>query len=805
MKIPLSWLKEYVDIKVPVEELAHRLTMAGTEMASIDSIGGWEHCFVAHVLKVAPHPNADRLTLCTVDIGERQKQVICGAPNVAQGQMVPFAAVGARLIDAHTGKMETLKAARIRGVVSEGMICSELELGIGENHDGIVVLPKDAPIGMSLSTYMGDYILDLDVTPNRPDCLSILGVAREVAALTGVSVKEPASSYAEESEPIEAKVSVEVQDSDLCYRYTATLISGVTVGPSPQWLQQRLTRAGMRPINNVVDVTNYVMLEYGQPLHAFDYHALKESKIIVRRARPSESLLSLDGLQRQLNPSMLVIADVRDPVALGGVIGGTNTEMADNTTSVLLESATFNATNNYHTAQSLRLRTEATIRFDKGLKPELAEIALRRATHLIQEVAGGVVSRGIIDIFPSKPSGLQHLTLTMHRLKKVLGLSLSIGSVERVLTSLGFGCHRQGRSELRVTVPYWRSDISIEDDLVEEVARIIGYEQVPTTMLSTPVPYHQPQPLRDLKEEVRDALVSCGMQEVITYPLLSHEALLKAKALDSGPDPLKVANPLSSQQEYLRTDLRPSLLATLALNQRSQEGSVCIFEVGRVYLSQQGDLPHEKEMVMGASSDPRGASSWLGGEGRLDFFDAKGIVEALLERLGVTATYVSTSDPIVHPGRCASIVINGTHIGIVAEVHPTVVEAFDLDGAPVAMFELDLEHLLTGISDGRREYVSLSPFPSASRDLSMLADRNIPADKISQIIQRHHLVRHTLPFDVYTGENIPTSKRSLAFRICFQSYERTLTSEEVNDALQGVVNALEQQLGITVRGLQTPE
>ncbi len=805
MKIPVSWLKEYVDIKVPVEELAHRLTMAGTEVASIATIGGWEHCFVGHVLKVEPHPNADRLTLCTVDIGEREQQVICGAPNVAEGQMVPFATVGALLVDAHTGKMEPLKTARIRGVVSEGMICSERELGIGENHDGIVVLPQDAPLGVPLSSYMGDHILDLDVTPNRPDCLSVIGVAREVAGLTGTTVKESDTTYPEGPDHIENQVSVEIYDPDLCYRYTASLVKGVKVGPSPQWLQQRLTRTGMRPINNVVDITNYVMLEYGQPLHAFDFHTLKEGKIIVRSARPGEKLLSLDGVQRQLNSSMLVIADAYDPVALGGVIGGNDTEMNESTTAVLLESATFNPTNNHHTAQSLKLRTEATIRFDKGLKPELAEIALRRATRLIQQVAGGTVSRGIIDVFPDKPKGPQELTLTMGRLKKVLGLSLPIGLVEKVLSSLGFNCQRKERSELKMTIPYWRSDISIEDALVEEVARIVGYEQVPTTMLSTPVPYHQPQPLRELREEMRDALVDCGMQEVITYPLVSHEALVKAKALDSGPKPLKMANPMSSQEEYLRTTLRSSLLATLALNQRSQEGPICIFEVGKVYLPRQGKLPEEREKVVGATYGPREASSWLSNEGRVDFFDAKGIIEALLERLGVTATYLPTSDPMMFPGRCADVVINTIQVGIVAEVHPAVVEAFDIDGAPVAIFELDLEGLLTSVPDGRRRYVSLSRFPSASRDLSMLVNMDIPAGRISEIIRRHHLVSRALPFDVYAGENIPPGKRSLAFRIYFQSPERTLTSEEVNDAFQKVIRSLEHQLGITVRGLPPTE
>lgn len=801
MKISLSWLKEYVDIKMPVEELAHRITMAGTEVSGISTIGGWENCFVGQVLKVESHPNADRLTLCTVDIGDRRQQVICGAPNVAEGQKVPFATVGARLFDAHNGKLEILKAARIRGVVSEGMICSERELGIGDNHDGIVVLPEDAPIGAALSGYMGDHILDLDVTPNRPDCLSVLGIAREIAALTGGAVKEPECVYPEGPEPIGAQASVEISDPDLCHRYTATLVTGVKIGPSPQWLQQRLTRAGMRPINNVVDITNYVMLEYGQPLHAFDFHTLKEGKIVVRRAGPGESFTSLDGVQRKLSPTMLVIADARDPVALGGVIGAANTEMTEDTTAVMLESASFNPTNNRQTAQILGLRTEAAIRFEKGLKPELAEIALRRATRLIQDIAGGVVSGGLLDVFPAKGSEPDELNLTMHRLKKVLGLSLPIGRVEKVLVSLGFKCQKQTPGELRVTVPYWRSDISIEDDLVEEVARIVGYERIPTTMISTPVPYHEPQPLWELREEVRDSLVEAGMQEIISYPLVSDDVLRKVKALDSGPGALKVANPMSSQQEYMRTSLRPTLLSILALNQRTQEGPVCIFEAGRVYLPRQEDLPEEREVVAGVIHGPRSESFWLGDEGRLDFYHAKGIVEAVLEQLGTEASYHTITDQTMHPGRCASVVINDTQVGLIAEVHPAVVEAFDIDGTPVAMFELDLERLLSVMPEAGRRYVPLSRFPRASRDLSILADLDVPAAKIYEIVQGHRLVSQALLFDVYTGENIPAGKRSLAFRIYFQSPERTLTSEEVNTALQGVIRLLEKQLGISVRGL----
>ena len=370
MRVPLSWLKEYVDVDLPVEELAHRLTMAGLEVGEIERIGaGWTGCSVGRVLAVEPHPNADRLRLCTVDLGgDEQFQVVCGAPNVAEGQRIAFARVGATLVDSQTGALETLKVARIRGVVSEGMVCSERELGLGDDHAGILVLPDDAPVGAPLADYLGDTVLDLDVTANRPDGLSVLGVAYETAAIGGVSVREPATDYPEDDDPIEGRAAVEVVDADLCPRYTATLVTGVTVGPSPRWMQERLARAGMRPINNVVDVTNYVLLEYGQPLHAFDFDRLAGRRIVVRQAVPGERFVTLDGIERQLDPPMLVIADAERAIALAGVMGGANTEVTEATTAVLLESASFHPLSTRRTADALRLRTEASLRFEKGAR-----------------------------------------------------------------------------------------------------------------------------------------------------------------------------------------------------------------------------------------------------------------------------------------------------------------------------------------------------------------------------------------------------------------------------------------------------
>ena len=799
MKIPLSWLKEYVDIVVPVDELAHLLTMAGTEVAEITAIGGWKNCYVGRVTDVAQHPNADRLTLCTVDIGGETMQVVCGAPNVAESQKVAFAKVGAELFNTHSGKLEPLKAARIRGIESQGMICSERELCIGDDHTGIVVLPEDAPMGTPLSDYLGDHVLDMEVTPNRPDCLSILGVAHEVAAITGTTVREPGYSYSEEGVSINILATVEIADPDLCHRYTASLIAGIKVGPSPQWLQDRLLKAGMRPINNLVDITNYVMLEYNQPLHAFDFHTLKQGKIVVRRARPEEVLTSLDGIERKLSTSMLVIADATDAVALGGVIGGTLTEITERTTTVLVESASFDPINNRRTAQTLLLSTEASTRFEKGLRPEVAPIALRRATRLIADIAGGVVAKGILDVFPTQDRCSPTLSLSMGRLQKVLGVSLSIERVQQVFTSLGFACEVLDSGVLQVTSPYWRSDINIEDDLIEEVARIVGYEEIPTSPLTTSIPGYQPQPLQELRDQVKDLLVACGMQEVINYSVTSLDELNSVKALDGGPTPLKLANPMNAQHEHLRTTLRSGLLSTLAANRPHESGPVRIFESGRIYLPRDRDLPLEREIVGGLVSGPLWETHWLAYQGELGFHDAKGIVDKLLGELGVTATYEPTPDSALHPGKCARIMAEDIPLGVVGEVHPVVLEGFGLDGEPVVLFELDIENVLKALPQEGHRYKPVGRFPSAVRDLSVLVDLDIPAARIKKLIEQRRLVARVLLFDEYTGENIPAGKRSLAYHIYFQSPDRTLTAEEVNGAFQAILNSLEREVGAQLR------
>lgn len=811
MKIPLSWLKQYVPVTLSPKELAHRLTMAGLEVSGVEEVGGeWarDKVVVGRVLKVDAHPDADRLTLPTVELGNGETMtVVCGAPNVAAGQKIAFAREGALLFSPRSGKVEPLKGARIRGVESHGMVCSVLELGLGDEHDGILVLDEDAPVGAPLIDYMGDAVLDIDVTPNRPDCLSLLGVAHEVAALTGEVVTEPDPSYDEHGPSIGDSVNIEIADADLCYRYTASLITGISIGESPQWMQDALIKAGQRPINNVVDVTNYVMLEYGQPLHAFDFDGVKDDTIIVRAARPGEVLETLDGERRTLQPPVLTIADSTDAIGLAGVIGGANSEMHDGTTAVLLESANFDPINTRRTSTSLRLSTEASHRFQRGIRAELAPLALRRATQLVLKLAGGEAARGIVDLYPGRKAPPE-VSVSLHRISQVLGADFDMGQVEQILSSLGFE-RAAGIDEktgaITMTAPYWRSDIEIEDDLVEEIARIVGYDSLPTTMLSSSIPHVDPQVMPILKERVRDLLAAAGMRETISYSATSLETLGEVAALDDGPQPLKIANPMSGELEYLRTSLRGSVLETLASNRRvDQSGSIRVFEIGRVFLrkeeAKERDLPDQNEMLVGVLSGPRFATSWQSPEGELDFFDAKGVLESVFPNLGVHLTYKPHVDSILHPGKAAMLMLGETPVGVIGEVHPSVRESFDLGAGPVAMFEVDLEAVKEISQRMGVGYQSASRFPESHRDLALILDAGVPSDAVQAIIEGNRLVVKSVPFDVYSGQGVPEGKKSVAYRVVYQSDSATLTSEQVDKAQQDILRRLNRQLGAELRG-----
>jgi phenylalanyl-tRNA synthetase beta chain len=800
MKVSLRWLKEYVDFSLPIEELSERLTMAGLEVAGTEVIGGnWDNIVIGKIIDVNPHPNADRLKLVTVDLGKQHSTVVCGAPNVAVGIKVAFARVGAQLIDGHSGEVVQLKPAKIRGVVSEGMVCSEKELGISDSHEGIMILPDEAIVATHLSEYLGDTILDLDITPNRPDCLSVIGIAREVAALTGKKVDVPAIHYNESEKAIDSYAVVRIDEPDLCPRYCASLLIDIKVTESPQWLQRRLLACGMRPINNVVDVTNYVMLEYGQPLHAFDYNEIRGKQIIVRRAANGESMATLDGVRRALNSNILVIADKERAVAVAGIMGGGDTEVREDTTNVLIESANFNQAVIHKGSLNLKLSSEASLRFEKGLSRDLPLVALKRATQLLTELAEGKATQGIIDVYPGKQRK-EPIFFPVSDVKRLLGVDLKTGEVCKTLERLGFSCRRmKSDSQLQVEVPWWRTDVNCIADLVEEVARIVGYDKIPTTMLSSSLPRYEPAPMLRLRQQLRNILVSCGFQEVLTYSLTSLEMLemLSPELRLIGPSPMKVANPMSREQEYLRTSLRVGLLSVLARNERYEENDIRLFEIGKVFIPRESDLPEEREMLCGVLSGTQRRLSWRGEEQPVDFFVAKGVMETILSRLGIVTRFEASQDDSLFPGRVADIFIGNDKLGTVGELHPNVSKVFELSKAAY-LIEIDLDKL-SSFTVTLKTFQAIPRYPSTSRDIALLIDEKVTYQQICFIIQSFSLVNSVVLFDFYLGEQVPAGKKSLAFRVIYQSSTHTLTDSEVEEVQQQIIDRLQRKLGAVLR------
>ena len=800
MKIPLKWLKKYIAIALPPPDLANKLTMAGLEVKGMQVIGGgWENIVVGQILAINPHPNADRLTLPTVDIGTEQPTVVCGAPNLKVGDKVAFAHVGAQLIDGHTGQAFRLKSAKIRGVVSSGMVCSEKELGISDSHEGIMVLPAEAPVGTPLAGYLGDVIFDLEITPNRPDCLCVIGIAREIAVLTGQSWYLPEVNYEETAASIDRQISVEIAAPDLCPRYCASLITGVKVAESPQWLQQRLLACGMRPISNIVDITNHVMLEYGQPLHAFDYSKIRGRKIIVRRAVKGESVVTLDGVVRVLSEDMLVIADGGGAVAVAGVMGGAKSEVTQGTTSILLEAANFNPASIRYTGRRLQLPSEACMRFERGIRPELTLPALKRATQLVVQLAGGKVAKGVVDVYPGKRTQ-EPILLSTDKVKAILGVEFSLDQIVGVLTALGFDCEKGGSaSEARVTAPYWRSDIHLAVDLAEEVARIIGYDRIPATMLSQPLPRQNPAPILSLKQKAGHILAGYGFQEVITYSLISLEMLNKLlpEPHPLEPMPLRMANPMTAEREYLRPSLRANLLAAFSANRRYEDGGIRLFELGKVYLPRHHDLPDEPEILCGMLGGSRFGESWSGKNELLDFYDAKGVVEGLLNQLSVDANFKEDGDKGLCLGKQAAIVVGGKKLGVIGELNPKVLAAFEIS-EPVYLFEINLTALLP-YTIGHKIFQPIPRFPAIVRDMALVVDSEITHQRMLALIMSFPLVSQVTLFDVYVGDQVPRGKKSLAYRITFQSPAHTLTDEEVYQVQQQILDKLYSELGATLR------
>jgi phenylalanyl-tRNA synthetase beta chain len=847
MKIPLSWLKDFVDIDLPVEQLAERMTLAGLEVESIGRIGElWDRdkIFVGQILEVVRHPDAERLTLVRVDYGGDQPMtVVTGAPNMlpfigqdlssGKGPKVAYALSGARLIDGHSEerKVVRLKPSKIRGVVSEGMVCSEKELDLSDSHEGNLVLPPDAPVGMPLVDYMGDVVLDYDVKGAFGHLQCVYGAAREVAALTGRPLRREVMTILDRN-PVtitpEADFAAIVIDApDLCLRYSAALIEGVQIGPSPLWMQQRLQRAGMRPINNVVDITNYVMLELGQPLHAFDHDLLVQRAaeaessgtpegvaqgglrqgghmphIIMRRAEPGERMRTLDGVDRELDPGMLMITDTAGAIAVAGVMGGAETEVSEATSRILLESANFDFLSIRRTSQLLGLRSEAASRFGKRVDPELTVKALARACQLLEELAGGRARPVYCDNYPGRPEPKQ-IELDPSYANRLLGIDMPAAEMVRILEALEFTVDRSGAC-LSIGVPSHRQDVNIPADVVEELGRVYGYDRFPSTLMDDELPRTQRNVSLEGEEKVRDVLVGCGLDEAITYSMIDLRA--EAKLCLPPAAHVTVLNPLSSERSHLRVTLLPALIETAQANHRFGQ-RVAIFELGRVYLPQpEQELPAEPRRLALLLAGPREEDTWLKHDAEpLGFFDLKGVLETLLARLGLReVTWERPAEgaqhPSLHPGRTARILVGGAEVGMLGELHPQVRAAFDLPDLPVAVAELDVEALLAGWG-AKQALAPFSAHPAVFEDLALLVDEAVPAAHVANLIRQSggKLLAGVRLFDVYRGGQVPAGKKSLAYSLTFQAPDRTLTTEDTAKARQKITARLERELGATLR------
>lgn len=801
MRISMKWLSEFVDLEgISAEEIQDKLTMSGVEVERIHKRDtSLRDVVVGHVLEVAPHPNADKLTVCRVDIATgTPATIVCGAPNVAAGQRVPVAKVGAVLPNLE------IKEVTLRGVLSEGMICSASELGLEDNASkGIMVLSEEAEVGRDVTTVLDldDDILELDLTPNRSDCLSMVGVAYEVAALFDRELRIPhvARLHREGERPAHVRLDA----GDDCTMYALQVIHDIRIGPSPQWMQNRLMAAGMRPINNIVDITNYVMLEYGQPLHAFDYDEIHEGTIVVRHAEPGETFVTLDGVERTLDETMALITDGSKPVALAGVMGGANSEIRETTQTVLIESAYFSPMSTSRTSRKLGLRSEASARFEKGVDPERVIPALRRAAQLMCELADG---HPVSDEIVAQTKEHQPLNVPMRydRMNALLGTRIAEGDVRAIFDRLRFDYEDQG-DRLLIHVPARRPDITIEADLIEEVARLYGYDRIPRTLPGGGGTAASLTREQALKRRIRRTLQGMGLSEVITYALTSPEQDQEVASLNEGWSHVRLQNPLSEERSVLRTGLLPGLIEVAEYNIHRQETRVAIYEIGRTFGTDESvephrELPHEEEELAGLLCGPFMAPDWLEKEKPLDFFRIKGVMEGLFRRLGVEGvTYVRSEPAGFHPGRTAELWLNGRSIGYVGQLHPRLAGRHDLPETYV--FQLKLAPVLEDAKKQDIRYEVLPLYPAVTRDLAVVVADDVPVGDLLATIREAGAERleAVKVFDVFIGEQIGSGKKSVAFSLVFRDPARTLTDAEVDTQFDQIMHTLYERHKATLR------
>jgi phenylalanyl-tRNA synthetase beta chain len=802
MLVSLKWLKDYVDIELTAEELAHELTMAGLEVDDIKTIRPqFSGVVVAKILSVTPHPSADRLSLCSVSDGTQNYPVVCGANNIAPGDIVPLAKVGAVIPGGYT-----IKSSVLRGEKSDGMLCSEAELEVGDDASGIMHLPSALPLGVPLETALniGNTVLDVGVTPNRSDCLSMIGIAREVAAITGKKFKQPSVKVKELSEDINPLTSVKIIDADACPRYTARMIKNVQIGASPVWMKTRLEAAGLRAINNIVDVTNFVMLEMGQPLHAFDFRFLEEGRIVVRKSKEDEEFISLDGKSRALPADTLLICDGVKPVAIGGIMGGLNSEVKEDTQIIFLESAYFNPMSIRRSARKLAMPTDAAFRFERGIDPEGVLKALNRAAQLIADLSGGSICKNYIDEYPEKISTAQDIPLRLDRIRQIIGMEIGAKDVVRILRSLGMVLKQKGKGRYLVTPPTCRVDILREIDLIEEVIRLYSYDRVPVTLPAVAVTEIAVIPRLNLEERIRQLLIGSGYTEIVNYSFGIPVAadILCLPENDERRRLVRIKNPLGEDLSVMRTTMIYGLLDTAKKNANNGSFDLGIFEIGRIFLKRKtGELPEEKNMLAGLLTGKMTDDLW-GSRKTVDFYTMKGCLENIFFDLKLNnCRYNSTVvEPFLHPGKSCGIYLDDKKIGFLGEVHPDVLETIDLKNNAY-VFEINLDILVSAYLERNITYQEISKYPAVMRDAAFVIPDTMEADQMLNIIwgQKEDLLENVSIFDVYVGKEISERMKSLGLRFSYRAPDRTLTDLETNIVHDRIVQKTVNLTGTKIR------
>ncbi len=804
MKVPISWLKNYININESnLDDLLHRLTLAGTEVESMEVQGNWEGVIVGQVLEISKHPNADRLNLVKLNPGDNIPiAVVCGANNLYVNQKIAFAPVGSKLFSPKSNKMETLKKSKIRGEISNGMICSSLELGLGEDHDGILDLDKELEIGKKLEDYFSDVIIDFELTPNRPDCLGIYGIAREVAAVTKENLKDLEIYNNSEADNNFNDLEIEIEAKDLCKRYMGVVIDGVKIEESPKWLKSALLSIGENPINNIVDITNYVMFEIGQPLHAFDYNKIKDKKIIVRRAKKNEKLITLDDEARDLQNDMLIIADADSPIALAGIKGGKESGIQNTTSTIVLESACFEGGNNRKTANHFDLKSQATLRFEKNLKPELCDIAFNRAINLILQICGGSISSNVIDIGPKED--LKIIDISLDKINSVLGFTFNEKNIDEIFKKLNFDFKKKIENKDKliwsVISPFWRPDINIPEDLIEEISRIEGYDSIPATPISGVIPEWKPNDYLEFLDDVADLNVAAGFNEIINYSADSLKNLKYFSPEINENEFIKILNPMSTEVAYMKPSLKSGMLKTLGLNSRNLNRNINLFEIGTTFKKNKDrELPiQEKSLVVGLIGNHE-KTVW-GKERKIDFFDAKSFLDTFFENLKINFEIKPKEYSFFDVGKGYSINIDNKEVGNFGQISKKICSSFEIKNQEVFILEIEIKKVFQNFTKKSQiKYMHINKFPVSNRDISFILDESVISESILKETLNNDLIKAINVIDIYKDESLGSNKKSLTVRVTYGSDDRTLSGDEIDECEKSFLSNLSKKISFDIR------